>query len=133
MLIPKTKAGSMAGAGTVIRSELFVESRLLGSCRMTSSLAPIRLIRKYCPLHSGSMSRTSSALSVVPVVDTCRSKSTTAALMHSGRDATPEPNSISGMKIELAAKTTPKAKPVLPTKVTIEPRLDRGFNLGLSR
>jgi hypothetical protein len=53
--------------------------------------------------------------------------------MHSGSDATPEPNSIWGMRIEPAAKTTPKAKPALPTTLIMGLRVDRDFGLVSTR
>jgi hypothetical protein len=53
--------------------------------------------------------------------------------MHSGSEATPAPSSICGMMIEPAAKTTPKAKPALPTKLNTGLRAERDFGLVSSR
>ena len=128
--MPKTRAGSIDGASTVRRRVVDVVNCTAGSVRITDSVSLIKLTRKNWLLQSGPSPLTSKALIVVPVVNTCKSKSTTEFLVQAGRFSTPEPNSTSGMLIQVfAANTAPMAKAEMPTYIKDFPRCSSRFGM----
>lgn len=121
--MPKTRAGSIAGASIVRRRVVEVVNCTEGSVRITDSVSLVRDTRRCWLLQSWPRPLMSRARIVVPVVKTCKSKSTTEFRVQAGRSLTPAPNSTLGILIQvLAANTTPKANAEMPTYIKDLPR-----------
>ena len=101
-----------------------------GNVRITDSVSLVRVTRRCWLLQSCPRPLMSNALMEVPVVKTCKSKSTTEFLVHAGRSSTPEPNSTSGILIQVfAANTAPIAKAEMPTYIKDFPRCSSRFGM----
>ena len=128
--MPKTRAGSIVGACMVKRRVVEVVNCTEGSVRITDSVSLVKVTRRCWLLQSCPKPLMSWALIVVPVVKTCKSKSTTVFRVQAGRVLTPEPNSTLGMFIQvLAANTTPMAKVEMPTYIKDFPRCPSRFRM----
>jgi hypothetical protein len=128
--MPNTKAGSIAGASIVRRRVVEVVNCTDGKVRITDSVWLVRMTRRYWLLQSWPKPLMSRALIVVPVVKTCKSKSTTVFRVQRGRVLTPAPNSTLGIFIQVfAAKTAPKAKAEMPTYIKDLPRFSSRFGI----
>ena len=126
--MPKTSAGSIAGACMVRRRVVVDVNCTEGNVRITDSVSLVRVTRKCWLLQSWPRPLMSRARIVVPVVKTCKSKSTTVFRVQAGRSLTPAPNSTLGILIQvLAANTTPKAKAEIPTYIKDLPRCSSRF------